>query len=64
MGVIFTVWGKIYPSDDKIEITGILCSDRFAFFGETVMWWFIFESSRNLPQNEKTKRVVINRNFL
>ena len=39
-------------------MSGISYHDRFAFFWETVMRWFIFELSRNFPQNGKTRKLM------
>ena len=62
VGVIFTLWSKIYPSKNKMKWAAFCTVTGLHFFGKLTQW-FIFESSRNFPLNEETGKLVINRNF-
>ena len=60
VGAIFTPWGKIYPFEDKMKWAALCTMAGLPSFGKQLTWWFIFESSPNFPQSEKTQKLVIN----
>ena len=55
VGVIFTLWGKIYPLEDKIKWAAFCSVTGLHFFGKQCRDDLFSSQATISPQNEKLK---------